>query len=229
MAVSSASLGVTGTQGAQTPDGYDAFSKVDMNDFIKLMIAELQNQDPMNPMDNTQMLEQISQIREIGSNDRLSQTLDAVLLGQNISTANNMIGQTITALDDDAKTFVGTVERVAIEDGVPKLRATEHIPEHLDEETGRLVAEQTVEHTVSLKNISQVLPDSEDTALLAQKLSAAGSLVGQTIIGVTDSSEVVTGPVSQVSLEDGAVKLTVGGKVIDLENVTHVVDGGTGA
>jgi hypothetical protein len=224
MAVSSTSLGVTGTRGTQT-ESSDAFSNVDMDEFIQLMIAELQNQDPMNPMDNTQMLQQISQIREIGSNDKLSETLESVLLGQNMATANNMIGQTITALDDDATTFVGTVDHVAIEDGVPKLLAIETIPEHLDEETNKIVAEQTIEHTVSLKNISQVLPDNEDTAMLAEKLSAASSLVGRTIIGVTDGSQVVTGTVDQIALEDGAVKLTVGDNVIDMENVTHVVGG----
>ena len=45
------------------------------------MITELQNQDPLNPMDNTQMLEQINQIRQIGATDKLTSTLDSVLLG----------------------------------------------------------------------------------------------------------------------------------------------------
>ena len=119
--------GATTSTGTQTSSTSDALNQIDMDEFVSLMIAEMQNQDPLEPMDNTQMLQQISQIREIGSNDRLSETLDAVLLGQNMATASNMIGQTIMALDDDAKTFVGTVDRVSIEDGEAKLHVIQRI------------------------------------------------------------------------------------------------------
>lgn len=221
MTVSSTSSATSSATNSQSTK--DAFSALDMDEFIALMIAELQNQDPMDPMDNTQMLEQIGQIREIGSNDRLSESLDAVLLGQNMSTANSMIGQTIMAMDDSSTTFVGVVDHVAIEDGMPKLLVHETIDEHIDEETGDTVAEETVEHTVSLSNISQVLPNNEDTAVLAQRLATAGGLVGQTIIGLNEDSEIITGQVDQVAFEDGDVKLYVGSNAIDLENVTHVV------
>ena len=53
---------------------------LDLNKFIDLMIAELQNQDPLNPMDNSQMLQQITEIRQIGSSDKLSTTLELLLL-----------------------------------------------------------------------------------------------------------------------------------------------------
>ena len=38
---------------------------LDINQFLQLMIAELTNQDPLNPMDNTQLVQQIGAIREI--------------------------------------------------------------------------------------------------------------------------------------------------------------------
>jgi len=38
-----------------------------MNTFLKLMITELQQQDPLNPMDNKDMLNQIAQIRAVGA------------------------------------------------------------------------------------------------------------------------------------------------------------------
>jgi flagellar basal-body rod modification protein FlgD len=216
--------GTTTSASTQTSGTSDALNQIDMDEFIALMIAEMQNQDPLEPMDNTQMLQQISQIREIGSNDRLSDTLGAVLLGQNMTTASNMIGQTIMALGDDDQTFVGTVDRVSIDDGEAKLHVIQTILEHYDEETDTIVPEERVEHAVSLTNISQILPDTEDTALVAQRVSAAGSLVGRTIIGVTDASEVVTGAVEQVAFEDGAVQLKVGDHLIDLDSVTHIVE-----
>ena len=41
----------------------------------------------MNPTDTTDMLNQFNQIREIASNDKLTDTLEGVLLGQNMATA----------------------------------------------------------------------------------------------------------------------------------------------
>ena len=81
----------------------------------------MQNQDPLNPMDNSEMLAQINQLREIGSTDKLTSTLDSVLLGQNITSSTNLIGKDIQAISDDNQKVSGTVTRVSIEEGQPKL------------------------------------------------------------------------------------------------------------
>ncbi len=77
------------TSGATTPD---RLNDVNIDDFLKLMIAELQNQDPLNPLDNDELVAQIGQIRSVGATEKLTDTLDSVLLGQNISSATNLIG-----------------------------------------------------------------------------------------------------------------------------------------
>jgi len=87
---------------------------IDVDQFLKLLIAELQNQDPLNPLDNSQMVEQIGQIREISATDQLSDTLNAVLLGQNVSTASSLIGKEISALTDDVENITGVVDRVSV-------------------------------------------------------------------------------------------------------------------
>jgi flagellar basal-body rod modification protein FlgD len=90
-------------------------NSVDMNQFLTLMITELQNQDPMNPMDNTQMLQQISEIRQIGATQQLQDSLQAVFVGQNLSTASGLIGKQVNALTDDGKNVAGVVDRVTVE------------------------------------------------------------------------------------------------------------------
>ena len=90
-------------------------NSVDVNQFLTLMIAELQNQDPLNPMDNTQMLQQISQIRQIGATQQLESSLQAIFVGQNLSTASGLIGKTVNALTDDGKNVAGVVDRVTVE------------------------------------------------------------------------------------------------------------------
>jgi flagellar hook assembly protein FlgD len=96
-------------------------NELDIDDFLKLMISELQNQDPLNPMDNKDMLAQISQIRAIGSNDKLSETLDTVLRGQNFSSATNLIGKTVKGLDKMGASVTGVVDRVTVADGINTL------------------------------------------------------------------------------------------------------------
>lgn len=104
----------------------DAINNLDLGSFLTLMIKELQNQDPLNPMDNSQMLTQLSEIRQVGSTDKLTSTLNSVLLGQNISSATNLIGANITALSDDNQQVSGVVDKVSIADGVPKLHVASY-------------------------------------------------------------------------------------------------------
>lgn len=99
----------------------DAINDIDLSTFLTLMIKELQNQDPLNPLDNKDMLAQISQIREVGATDKLTATLDSVLLGQNISSATNLIGADISAISDDGESITGVVDRVSVDKGSPKL------------------------------------------------------------------------------------------------------------
>jgi flagellar basal-body rod modification protein FlgD len=109
------------TSASQQKSSADAINDIDLSTFLELMIAELQNQDPLNPLDNKDMLAQITQIREVGATDKLTETLNSVLLGQNIASSTNLIGAEVDAVSDDNQKITGVVSRVTIEDGQPKL------------------------------------------------------------------------------------------------------------
>ncbi|MFG0255418.1 MAG: flagellar hook capping FlgD N-terminal domain-containing protein, partial [Rhodopirellula sp. JB053] len=53
----------------------EGYNDLGTDDFLKLLIQELQNQDPLNPMENSEMVQQIGLIREIGATDELTNTL----------------------------------------------------------------------------------------------------------------------------------------------------------
>lgn len=97
----------------QTPKA-TSVNELSSNDFLKLLIAELQNQDPLAPTDSVQMLQQVSQIRQITSNDSMTATMNSVQMGQDVATASQMVGKRITALDKDNKEVEGVVSRVTI-------------------------------------------------------------------------------------------------------------------
>ncbi len=107
--------------GQQAFGSNNTLNELEMDDFLNLMIAELQNQDPLNPLDNADLIAQISQIREVGATEQLTQTLDSVLLGQNISSATNLIGADVVALNDEGQRVSGNVRVVSITDGQPRL------------------------------------------------------------------------------------------------------------
>jgi flagellar basal-body rod modification protein FlgD len=104
-------IGSTNSSSSSTAGTNDALRGLDMDQFLKLMIAELQNQDPLNPMDNSQILEQIGQLRSIGATSQLSDTLGAVLMGQNVTTASSLIDRNVKALTDDGDVIEGNVDR----------------------------------------------------------------------------------------------------------------------
>ena len=88
---------------------------VDLGQFLKLLITELQNQDPLDPMDNSEIVQQLSQIREIGATNLLTETLQSIRDGQNLATASSLIGKEIVALTDSGQEVRGIVKRVSME------------------------------------------------------------------------------------------------------------------
>ncbi len=111
-----------GQAAAQDPSGTNAFQKLTSEDFLKMMVAELQNQDPMNPTDNSQILQQISQIDAIQSNTQLNSTLQTVQLGQNIATASALIGTTVVGSDSSGNAVSGMVSSASINNGQAQLQ-----------------------------------------------------------------------------------------------------------
>src|SRR5919112_70718 len=69
-------------------------------DFIKMMITQLQNQDPLEPAKNEQLLAQMSQIGQLESSTQLQSSLKTLVMQNNIGSAGNMIGKMVNGLDD---------------------------------------------------------------------------------------------------------------------------------
>lgn len=112
------------------------FAGMTSEDFMKLLITQLQNQDPSNPMDSDQLLNQVSQMRALQANLELETAMKGLTLSQQLSSASNLIGKTITAVTGDSNTEVtGEVESVVVKDNKTLLRVDgQEIP--MDDITG---------------------------------------------------------------------------------------------
>src|SRR4028118_709228 len=68
-------------------------------DFIKMMITQLQNQDPMEPAKNQELLAQMSQIGQLQSATTLQESLQGMVVQNQIGSAAGLIGKSVEGLD----------------------------------------------------------------------------------------------------------------------------------
>ena len=113
-AISPVSSGISASTASGKDQPHD-LKDLDIDQFLKIMITELTNQDPLNPMDNTQLVQQIGEIRQISATTQLSDTLNNVQAGQSLTTASSLIGKHVTALTDDQQNVTGVVDKVTID------------------------------------------------------------------------------------------------------------------
>ena len=86
-------------------------------DFIKMMITQLQNQDPMEPAKNEQLLAQMSQISQLQSSTTLQDSLKTLVQQNNLSSAGSMIGKMVKGKDASGADIQGLVNSVKVVDG----------------------------------------------------------------------------------------------------------------
>ena len=138
-----ATLNTAAQQVAGTTGQSDAsYNELDIDDFLKLLISELQNQDPLDPMDNSEMVQQIGQIREIGATDELTKTLSTLSSSQELVTASSLIGKSVEGLAEDSSAVDGIVDRITVETS--------------EENAARTIKVHVGGKTMNIKNIREI-------------------------------------------------------------------------
>lgn len=89
-------------------------SSVDYNTFLQLLIAQMKNQDPTNPMDTAEYMSQFAQLSTVEQAMQTNSKLDALLSSQSLSQANGLIGKTVGFTDSTGASFSGKVVSVSI-------------------------------------------------------------------------------------------------------------------
>ena len=89
-------------------------NSVDYNTFLQLLVAEMKNQDPTNPMDTSQYMSQFAQLSTVEQAMQTNSKLDALLSSQSLSQANGLIGKTVSFTDATGATFSGKVVSISI-------------------------------------------------------------------------------------------------------------------
>ena len=111
-------LGITRTSTTATTSTAASASTLNQNDFLKLMTAQMQNQDPFNPVDNTQMVAQMAQFSSLAGISEMNTTMKAIsdkLGATSTSDALAYVGKTVltegsTAYGRSSGGIAGSVE-----------------------------------------------------------------------------------------------------------------------
>ena len=88
--------------------------------FLSILVAQLRNQDPMQPMNDTEFIAQMAQFTSV--EQLMNMAGELALIRQNIGTASSLIGKTVTwnEYDDTGKVVQksGVVESIISQDGL---------------------------------------------------------------------------------------------------------------
>jgi flagellar basal-body rod modification protein FlgD len=192
------------------------------DDFLKLLTTQLQYQDPLSPMDNTQFATQLAQYSSVEQLQNLGSRLDTLLIAEattNQLTTASLVGKQVLYKTDSVQLTSGATSQLQLSlDGAAA--ATSVV---ISDAAGRVVRtldlgarDAGVVTTTwdGRDGMGNVLPSGTYTLSVAAK-AADGSAVG--------TSTRVAGLVGGVTFASGATQLLVGGAAIKMSDVVEIL------
>ena len=182
---------------------------IDTDDFLKLFVAQLSNQDPMSGSSDSSGTDYISQLAQLTMLQQISSLSNSISTSQ----AYSMIGKYVYIGDDSSSNLIfGKVDGVINSDGAYKL----------------MVAGETYD----LSEIYAVLDDDAISSATDDEVLASANLIGKTVtaqIIETDgdgnaTTSTVTGKVDKILVQDGVIHLVIGEQHFALGNVTEIAE-----
>lgn len=91
------------------------------DDFLKLLVGQLKNQDPLNPTSDTDFIGQMAQFSQLEQTTNMAAANDRLVAEQRGARAVALLGRTVTYPDATGAPATGLVERVEWSAGTPSL------------------------------------------------------------------------------------------------------------
>ncbi len=102
--------------GANQASQQTSKTAVDYQSFLKLLIAEMKNQDPTKPMDSTQYVAQLATFSQVEQSIQMNTKLENILATSQLSQASSIIGKELVSADGKV---TGVVKEVKLySDGI---------------------------------------------------------------------------------------------------------------
>ncbi|MGB3502520.1 MAG: flagellar hook assembly protein FlgD [Mesorhizobium sp.] len=105
MAIPGVGATTTNTQSAWN----SSKSSVDYQSFLKLLVAQMKNQDPTAPMDSTDFVAQLATFSQVEQTVQTNTKLEQLLQASQLAQAGSIIGRTVTSADGEISGIVSEV------------------------------------------------------------------------------------------------------------------------
>jgi flagellar basal-body rod modification protein FlgD len=117
---------VSSTFSAQRTATTETSSTATYDNFLKLLMTQMKNQDPTEPMKSTDYMAQLATFSQVEQTVKSNSKLDALLASSALSQADSVIGRTVTTADGKVSGQVSSVT-ITSEGAVAKLTGGDQI------------------------------------------------------------------------------------------------------
>ena len=108
-----------GSYGASEPTSWQQTDRLGIgrDAFMKLLLAQLQYQDPLQPMDDTDFIAQLAQLNTLQELEKLNQSFEFFMAEQSLMRGTELIGRTVSASTYGGEVVEGIVSAVKVTGG----------------------------------------------------------------------------------------------------------------
>ena len=123
--MSSSIAAVTNVNQPQSASSTNSGQTLGSAQFLQLLTTELQNQDPLQPMDDTQSVAQLAQFSALQAQNSLNTSFQNFQSNFGVLQAASLIGKQVTVTTPDASgqgtgsNVTGTVASISVQNGTP--------------------------------------------------------------------------------------------------------------
>ena len=94
---------------------------LDQDDFLQLVVAQMANQDPMNPKSDTDFIAQMTQFTTLEQSKSMQSDIARLRSDQQLLQANALIGREVVLEDAQGALVAGSVSAVRVVEGTPSI------------------------------------------------------------------------------------------------------------
>jgi flagellar basal-body rod modification protein FlgD len=117
--------GTTSTGSSSSSSDASITSQLGPSAFLQLLTTQMSNQDPLNPMDDTQSVSQLAQFSALQASDNLQTSFANFQSNFAVLQSANLVGKNVTVNSTDGSgntsSLTGTVGYVAVVNGAPEI------------------------------------------------------------------------------------------------------------
>ncbi len=90
-------------------------ARMSRDEFLRILVSEISNQDPLDPLDHKEFLGQLATLQELEATSTLTEGIQSLSRFQEMGAASALIGRSVTGNDDTGVPVSGVVDRVTVE------------------------------------------------------------------------------------------------------------------